>query len=354
MTSVAEPRAPATELQSFAEKCLLAYGVPEAHARITADLLVQTDLLGIDSHGIAHLDMYVDGLHEGRVNPKPTIRVVQGLGASTTMDGDNGLGFVGGAEGMAYAIARARELGAGFVSMRNSNHFGAAAVYARMALAQDMIGVASTVGGILVVPPGGAQRTIGANPVAIAIPTAKEPPFLMDISSCVVAFGKIELALRYERPIPLGWALDKSLQPTTDPKAVADGGLILPLGGARETGGHKGYGLALVLATLCGVLSGAGWGFPRPDGRPRDTGHFFGAFRIDAFRPIDEFKADMDAMLRQMKDSPKAPGVERIYTPGEPEREIEADRKVNGVPLHPKVIAKLRELGEQCGVTFPV
>lgn len=354
MTPVSEPRIAAEALHEFTQKCLAAYGVPEADARITADLLVQTDLLGIDSHGVAHLDMYIDGLRQGRINPRPQVRVVRGAAASTTLDGDNGLGFVGAAEAMKLAIARAGEVGAGFVSMRNSNHFGAAGVYARMALAEDMIGLAATVGGILVLPPGGAQRTVPANPVAVAIPTAKEPPFLMDISTCVVAFGKIELALRYERPIPLGWAVDRNLQPTTDPEAVADGGLLLPLGGSRETGGHKGYGLALVLSTLCGVLSGAGWGFPRPGSGQRDTGHFFGAFRIDSFRDPEEFKADMDAMLRQMKESPKAPGVERIYTPGEPEWEIEADRKANGIPLHPKVVANLRKVGKEAGVEFPL
>jgi len=261
---------------------------------------------------------------------------------------------------MDRAIKKALDLGVGFVSVRNSNHYGIAGYYAMMALEHDCIGISMTNAGVLVAPTFGRNAVLGTNPISVAAPAAEERPFVLDMATSIVPRGKLEVYHRLGKSIPLGWALDETGTPTTDTERVLEnfkdkkrgGGGLLPLGGAGELlGGHKGYGLSLMVDVLSGVLSGAAYAnlvYPKDDAGtplPSNIGHFFGAWRIDAFRPAEEFKATMDDLQRRLKAAPKAKGQDRIYIQGEKEYEAEARHSREGIPLSPKVAADLRALG---------
>jgi len=266
---------------------------------------------------------------------------------------------------MWMAIEKAKAMGAGFVAVRNSNHYGIAGYYAMMALEHDLIGISMTNADILVVPTFGRDAKLGTNPISVAVPTGRQRPFVLDMATSAVPRGKIEVYNRLEKEIPLGWATDERGIPTTDTARVLHnlntkrGGGLLPLGGAGELlGGHKGYGLALLVDIFCGVLPGAGYAdtiYPKtPEGKPlpANVGHFFGALRIDGFRPPEEFKATMDDIIQRLKDSPKAEGQQRIYIHGEKEFEMAEERTVKGIPLHPKVVADLRDIAEELGIEY--
>jgi len=249
--------------------------------------------------------------------------------------------------------------------VRNSNHFGIAGYYAMMALERDCIGISMTNAAVLVVPTFGRDAMLGTNPISVAAPASQERPFVLDMATSTVPRGKLEVYSRLEKPLPMGWATDESGTPTSDAQRVLEnfkqraGGGLLPLGGAGELlGGHKGYGLALMVDVLCAVLSGAAYAnmvYPK-DAQdkplPSAIGHFFGAWRVDAFRPAEEFKAAMDDLQQRLKGAPKAEGQSRIYIHGEKEYE-EADRRSrDGIPLNPKVAADLRAIGEELGVRY--
>jgi LDH2 family malate/lactate/ureidoglycolate dehydrogenase len=266
---------------------------------------------------------------------------------------------------MQLAIEKAKEMGVGFVAVRNSNHYGIAGYYALMALDHDMIGISTTNAAVLVVPTFGRDAVLGTNPLSVAVPAGEERPFVLDMATSVVTRGKLEVYDRMEKPIPLSWATDERGVPTSDaPRVLKNllaraGGGILPLGGAREEdGGHKGYGLTLLVDILCGVLPLAGYAntiYPKTsEGKPlpANVGHFFGAMRIDAFRPVDEFKTTMDDVIRRLKNSTKAEGQDRIYIHGEKEFEVEDQRRKNGIPLHPKTVAMMKQIGQELGVEY--
>ena len=299
------------KLKEFATRAFQKVGVPEADARITANILVATDLRGIDSHGVGHLAMYVRGVKEGRTNPDPKTEIISQVPATAIMDGDRGLGFVVGHRAMEEAMRRAEETGAGFVTVRNSSHFGAGGNYSMMALPRDMIGISMTEGGIGMVAPGSVGRGIHINVISFAIPAKDEAPFVLDMATTVVAAGKVEIATREGKSLPVGWSVDKEGNPVTEPKKHYEGGALLPLGGTPHTGSYKGFGLAVLVDILCSVLSGS----------PPDTqmagNHFFGAIRIDGFMPANQFKALLDNKMKEIKALPKALGVNRIYIPGE-------------------------------------
>jgi LDH2 family malate/lactate/ureidoglycolate dehydrogenase len=234
-----------------------------------------------------------------------------------------------------------------------------------MALEEELIGISMTNAAVLVVPTFGRDAMLGTNPISVAAPADKERAFVLDMATSTVPRGKLEVYNRQEKPVPLGWATDERGVPTDDAGGVLDnligrvGGGLLPLGGAGELmGGHKGYGLALLVDILCGVLPGAGYAntiYPKsPEGKalPANVGHFFGALRVDAFRPLDDFKATMDDLIQRLKNSPKADDQERIYIHGEKEFEIEQECRVNGVSLHPKVIADMEAIATDVGVVF--
>jgi LDH2 family malate/lactate/ureidoglycolate dehydrogenase len=251
------------------------------------------------------------------------------------------------------------------VSVRNSNHYGIAAYYALMALKEEMIGISMTNAAVLVLPTFGRDAMLGTNPISVAAPAGEEYPFVLDMATSTVPRGKLEVYERQEKALPLGWATDERGVPTDDAGLVLEnvlartGGGLLPLGGAGELmGGHKGYGLALLVDVLCGVLPGAGYAntiYPKAaDGNPlpANVGHFFGALRVDAFRPLADFGATMDDLIRRLKNSPKAEGQNRIYIHGEKEFEMEQERKLNGVILHPKVISDLQAIADEVGETY--
>jgi LDH2 family malate/lactate/ureidoglycolate dehydrogenase len=347
-------------LHEFCVRVFRHRGVPPDEARLAADVLSAADLRGIDSHGVARLRTYDDLLAVGRINPRPRPKIVRETPSTATVDGDNGLGLVVGPWANDLAIERAGLAGTGWVAVCNTNHYGIAGYYVLRAVARDMIGWSMTNTTKGVAPLWGAERMLGTNPIAIGVPAKDEPPFVLDMATCTVAYGKIEIAVREGESIPLGWAIDAEGRPTTDPQAMIEGGALTPLGSDREHGGHKGYGLAAAVDVLSAVLSGANWGpftVPfalRQADPPRQVGkgigHFFGAMRIDAFREVAEFKAQMDDFLRTLRATRPAPGTKGPLIPGDPERQAEADRRAHGIPVAAAVLDDLRDISRQTGV----
>ena len=324
-------------------------------------MLVVADLRGVDSHGVARLPRYVTGLEEGSIQPADESRVIKETKATALIDAGQSLGQVAGYRAMEVAIRKARDTAVGVVAVRNSNHYGIAGYYAMMALKHDLIGVSLTNSAPLVVPTFGRTAALGTNPISVAAPASKEKPFVLDMATSVVPRGKIEVLDRAGTPMPLGWAVDKTGRGSNDPKAVLDaiakrlGGGLLPLGGEGEDhSGHKGYGLALRVDVMSGVLSGAATGLQSyADEKKPDVGHFFMALDPAAFRPIDEFKRDMDRLARELKTSPKTDGQARIYVHGEKSFERTERHRRGGIPLGPKVVENLRKIGAELGVAWP-
>jgi L-2-hydroxycarboxylate dehydrogenase (NAD+) len=355
----------AAPLRDFCARVFEKMGVLPDDAAVTADVLVAANLRGINSHGVARLKRYVNGLRDGMMLARPNIEVVHQTPCTALVDGGGGLGQPVGVRGMKLAISKAREIGVGFVAVRNSNHYGIAGYYSMMALREGLIGVSMTNASVLVVPTFGQDAVLGTNPISVAVPAGQERPFVLDMATSVATRGRLEEYVRQDKPLPLSWATDERGVPTADAARVLKnvlacaGGGILPLGGAREEdGGHKGYGLALLVDILCGVLPGAGYAttiYPKDEaGRPlpANVGHFFGAIRVDAFRPLDEFKATMDDIIRRLKDSAKAEGAERVYVHGEKEFEGEERRRREGIPLHPKTVAMMQQIAQELGVAY--
>jgi L-2-hydroxycarboxylate dehydrogenase (NAD+) len=355
----------AEPLKGFCVQVFQKLDVPDEDARITADVLVAADLRGVDSHGVARLRRYVNGLRDGMMIARPEVQVVAETPVTALMDAGAGLGQPTSYRAMERVVQKAGEYGAGFVTVRNSNHYGIAGYYAMMALDHDCIGLSMTNSAALVAPTFGRDAVLGTNPIAVAAPSGKEYPFVLDMATSTVPRGKLEVYNRLEKSIPLGWATDETGTPTDDPGRVLEnmkqglGGGLLPLGGAGELmSGHKGYGLGLWVDVFCAVLSGAAYAdtvYPKtPDGRPLPSkiGHFFGAWRVDGFRPVDEFKAAMDDLQRRLKDTAKATGESRIYVHGEKEYEEAERRSRDGIPLNPKVAADLKAIGEEVGVKY--
>lgn len=353
----------AAALKVFSAKVLERAGVPSDQAVDAADVLVWANLCGIDTHGVRNLKrFYVDPVTSGRIKSQPEMRVEFSTPISARVDGDGGLGLVGGCWAMRYAISKAQQSGICLVTMHNSHHFGAAGYYPMMAVAHDMIGLSMT--GYLfaegseigVLPTFGSQPLLSTNPLSFSFPTAEEPPFLLDMATSIAPYNRIEMMTEAGESIPLGWGLDGQGHPTTDPAALRH---LFPLGGSREQGGHKGFGLALLVEILCAVLSG-GWSESSTEPKSPDDNqytqssdaHFFGAIRIDAFRDANHFKHDMDALIRKVHAAPTADGHEKVYVPGEIEYETKQKRLQEGIPLPGAVVADLQELSEEFNVSL--
>jgi L-2-hydroxycarboxylate dehydrogenase (NAD+) len=350
------------DLRGFTTEVFKCFGVPDADAKLAADVLLKSDLRGIDSHGVARLHTYFEMLELGRINPKPNIKIVREKSSVATIDGDNGLGLVVGPKANEIAMDKAEQHGSGWVSVCNTNHFGIAGYYPLKALERDLIGWAMTNTTKLVAPLWGAERMLGTNPIAIAFPGYKEPPIVIDMATSAVAYGKIEIALRKQASIPKGWIVDREGRETNDPKDMIDGGAQLPLGSDREMGGHKGYGLASMVDILCCVLSGANWGpFAPPFALRQEIpkrsvgkgiGHFFGALQIDGFIDKDEFKKQVDDWIQVFRRTKPAPGTTGPLIPGDPEREAEAIRSKEGIPLLKPVVDDLLDISKKTGIAF--
>jgi LDH2 family malate/lactate/ureidoglycolate dehydrogenase len=339
-------------LLKFSSACFEKAGLSPNDARLTAENLVFANLRGVDSHGVIRLKIYVDRLRAGGFKSQARSKVVSEQAACALIDAGHGVGQVAAMEAMHLAIAKARTSGLGLVGIKNSNHFGAAAFYAIKALDHGMIGVAATNAGATMAPTGGRQGRLGNNPISIAIPAGSHPPIILDMATGAVAWGKIFVAQQEKKKIPTTWALDKGGLPTDDPNAAADGGLIQPFGG------YKGYGLSLVIDILTGVLSGGGFSthvqtLYQKLGEPSHVAQTCGALRIDSFMPLADFLRRVDEIIDLMHSCPSAPGVERIYVPGEIEHETERRRRAEGIPINPTLKSELTQVGKELGVEPP-
>ncbi len=349
-------------LQVFTHNIFKHIGCSDAEATLATEVLLNADLRGIDSHGIARLSGYVRLWEAKRVNATPNVRIVHESPSTAVVDGDSGLGLVVAPKAMEIAIAKARMAGTGWVAVKNSNHFGIAGHHAMMALPHDMIGIAMTNASPLVAPTFSVERLLGTNPIAVAIPADKQPPFVADFATTTAANGKLEILQRKNLNAPIGWIQTKDGKPSTDPNEAKNGGALIPLGSDREHGSHKGYCLGAWVDIFSAVLSGANYGpwvppfvaFLSPPSDPvgEGIGHFFGAMRIDAFRPAQEFKQHMDNWINRFRSAKPVEGQERVLIPGDPEREISAQRLQEGIPLNPKVVEDLQLLSAKFGVTF--
>jgi LDH2 family malate/lactate/ureidoglycolate dehydrogenase len=351
---------PEQRLRQFTEEIFKAIGCSDEHARLAADVLLRSDLRGIDSHGVARLSGYVRLWEKKRINATPDIKVVHETPTTATVDGDAGLGLVVAPFAMKVAIKKAQEFGSGWVSVRNSNHFGIAGYHALMAVEQDMIGFAMTNASPLVAPTFANERLLGTNPMCYAFPAGKYPPLIVDMATSAAANGKLEIAQRLGKPVPEGWIQGNDGGYTTDPHALKTGGALLPLGSDRDHGSHKGFGLSATVDILSGVLSGANYGpwvppfvafmEPLADQPGQGIGHFVGAMRVDGFRPVEDFKVNIDNWIERFKQARTVNPDQKVIIPGEPELEAESERKQNGIPLVQAVLDDLNTLAERFSV----
>ncbi len=340
------------DLRSTVTSIFLKMGMPEDEAVEATDVLVMADLRAVETHGVSNmLRLYVDQFGQGHVNPTPKPKVVRERAGSATLDGDRGLGCAIGPAAMRLAIEKAKKCGVGAVVMTNGRHYGMSAYYAMQALEHDMIGLSMTVGGTVMAPTWGAKWMLGANPIGIAAPARNEPPFVFDASTTSVAGNKVQLARRLGQKLMPGWIAGGDGTPImeeTDTPSDWWTSMLLPLGGTREIGSHKGYGLAVMIDILSGMLSGTGPGFMNQG----VASHHFLAYDIDAFVDVDWFKDTMDTYLTALKETPPAPGHDRVMYAGLPEQEDYDDRMKNGIPLHPEVVEWFQGLCSELDVPW--
>ncbi|GEO02406.1 malate dehydrogenase [Adhaeribacter aerolatus] len=349
---------PYEQLKQFTQNIFRAIGLSEADATLATDVLLSADLRGIDSHGIARLSGYVRLWEAGRINATPDIKVVHETPSTAVVDGDRGLGLVVGPKAMEIIIQKAKQVGTGWVSVKNSNHFGIAGYHAMMPLAHDMIGLAMTNASPLVAPTFSVERLLGTNPIAVAIPANEQPPFVADLATTTAANGKLEILQRKGLDAPVGWIQDAAGNNSTNTHELKNGGALMPLGG--EHGSHKGYALGAVVDIFSAVLSGANYGpwvppfvsfLPLPANPVGEgIGHFFGAMRVDAFRPADEFKQHMDNWIKTFRAAKTKAGQAAVLIPGDPEREMTGQRLQTGIPLLDPVIKDLETLGQRFSI----
>ncbi len=350
------------QLETFSKQVFLKIGCPEEDAEMAAKTLVSADLRGIDSHGVARLSGYVRLWEAGRINPDPNIKIIHETPSTALVDGDAGLGLVIGPKSMGIAISKAKKAGTGWVSVRNSNHFGIAGYHAMKALAEDMIGISMTNASPLVAPTWSKERMLGTNPIAVAIPAGEETPLVADFATTTAANGKLEILQRQNKKAPYGWIQDKEGKPSDDPFELKNGGALLPLGGDREHGSHKGYCLGSIVDIFSAVLSGAGYGpwappfvsfLPMPEDMPgKGLGHFFGAMRIDAFQPKEQFKVNMDRWIKRFRNATTVNENQPVLIPGDPERTLEEERKKSGISLLKPVEDDLKGLALKFGLSL--
>jgi LDH2 family malate/lactate/ureidoglycolate dehydrogenase len=335
-TAGEQARIPAGELAAFVGRVFVAAGLPDADAQTVAELMVEADLRGSDTHGVIRLPLYVRRLRAGGINRMPKIRLVSDRASIALIDGDNGMGHLVMRRAAELAIEKAKATGIGWVGARMSNHAGPAALYVTMPLRHDMVGVYFAVGSNNHLPPwGGSESLLGTNPMAVAIPALEEPAIVLDMAPTVAAYGKVRLKAQRGEAMPVGWMIDREGKPLTDPKR-ADEGYLLPIGD------YKGYGLSLIIALLAGALNRAALGrevidFVKETGKPTNTGQAIMALSIEAFMPPVDFKKTVDGFIRDIRHSRRLPGIERIWLPGEQSHTKRLDRRGDGIPM-PKAL----------------
>jgi LDH2 family malate/lactate/ureidoglycolate dehydrogenase len=349
-------------LYNFSKNIFLKIGCNGKDAETATGSLLSADLRGVDSHGVARLSGYIRLWEAERVNARPDMKIIHETPSTAVVDGDRGLGLVVAPFAMQVAIDKAKAVGTGWVSVKNSNHFGIAGYHAMMALEHEMIGIAMTNASALVAPTFSKERMLGTNPIAVAIPAGKQPAFVADFATTTAANGKIEILQRKNLEAPTGWIQDKDGKVSTNAGEIKNGGTLLPLGGDKEHGSHKGYALGAIVDIFSAILSGANYGpwvppfpayIPMPENMPGEgIGHFFGVMRIDAFRKADEFKEHMDKWITRFRSAQTIAGEEKVIIPGDPEREMEVERMQNGIPLLPAVVEDLKALSIKFKVAF--
>lgn len=350
------------QLWQFSYSIFRKINCPEEDAKLATNVLLSADLRGIDSHGVARLSGYVRLWEVNRVNSKPQVKIVHETPSTAVVDGDQGLGLVVAPQAMEIAIEKAKQVGTGWVAVKNSNHFGIAGYHSMMALQHDMIGMAMTNASPLVAPTFSVERLLGTNPICVAIPAGSQPPFVADFATTTAANGKLEILQRKNKEAPEGWIQKKDGSVSTNPHELKEGGALIPLGSDREHGSHKGFCLGAWVDIFSAVLSGANYGpwvppfvsFLSPPADPvgEGIGHFFGAMRVDAFRPATEFKNHMDNWINRFRSAKTVEGQSHVIIPGDPERESEIQRRKEGIPMNPKVVEDLKELGVKLGVSL--
>jgi LDH2 family malate/lactate/ureidoglycolate dehydrogenase len=347
---IASPvRVTVESLRAYGREALERAGLSAEGAAIVTEVQLEASLRGQPTHNMGGIPGYAKRIAAGATNPHPNIRVERETGVSANIDGDNGPGQWVGVVAMQLAIRKAREHGIGVVGARRSNHFGAAGHYAWLAVQENLIGLCTTNAGLTLAPTGGLTRTFGNNPLGVGIPAGRHLPILLDIAMSVVAQGKIGLQISEGKPLPPGWIMDKAGRPTTDPADWATG-ILAPIGG------HKGYGLALVMETLAGLLTGAGFcqdhhrDRMRQTEEPLDLGHFFLALNPELFMPLDTFTARVDSMIDQVKAGERAEGVSEVLLPGEAEMRAREQNLRAGVPLTPATYQSLLKYRGEAGL----
>lgn len=347
-------------LEQFVLQVFIAMGCNEEHAQQATKTLLDADLRGIDSHGVARLSGYIRLWEVGRIHTNPTIKIVHETPSTAVVDGGSGLGLVVAPFAMLVAMEKAKNVGTGWVSVCNSNHFGIAASHAMMALDEEMIGMVMTNASALVAPTFSKERMLGTNPICVAVPAGKESPFVADFATTTAANGKLEILQRKNQQAPEGWIQDQDGRSVQNAHALKSGGALLPLGSDREHSSHKGYALGAMVDIFSGILSGANFGpwvppfpayVPIPENQPgKGIGHFFGAMRIDAFRKSDEFKRDMDLWIRRFKEAKPINENQPVLIPGEPETALRAEREKNGIPLVEAVWTDLQTVAQKFNI----
>jgi LDH2 family malate/lactate/ureidoglycolate dehydrogenase len=356
-------RVPAKQIREQLVSVLRAWGMSDAHADTTAEMMLETDLRGVDSHGISMLPSYDREFRAGRLNMRPAFRTVREAPSLALIDADASLGHPVSVHAMSLAVDKCRATGVAVVSVVNSHHFGAAGCYARIAAERGVIGlVTSATRGVSLVPTFAAEPIMGTNPLAFAAPARRNPPFQLDMATTTVAAGKVKVHKLNHRPLPPGWVVDGSGRPVTDAEEAfeyvferPEGG-ITPLGGSREAGGHKGYGLAVMVHILGGILAGASFSPLRnrtqKPSDPHNIGHFFLAIDPTAFRPAGAFEDDLDQVIDVLHGARRADPAQPVLVAGDPEIATKAERLRDGVPIPDDLMTQLHDVAKTAGVPF--
>lgn len=348
-----EPTVTFDRLKTFIQEALTRLGLPDSDAMTVAALMAEADLQGSDGHGVTRLPQYARRIKAGGFNVRPNIRLVHEHLSTAVLNGDNGMGHLVMKRAAEIAIEKARVTGIAWVNSQFSNHAGPASLYATMPLAHDMIGLYFAVGNANHLPPwGGLDMLLSTNPIAAAIPAEDEKPIVLDMATTVAAYGKVKAKALRGETMPEGWMIDREGKPLTDPKR-ADEGMLLPLGGMEA--GYKGYGLAMVIGLLAGTLGGAAMGkdvidFNHDDDSVTNTGQAIAAIDISAFGDVADFKARVDALIRDIRNSSRMPGVDRIFVPGERSHATRATRTRDGIPIAPALMRGLDQLAGELGI----
>ena len=349
-------------LLDFTKNVFIKMGCSENHSAIISDVFLAAELRGHSSHGMLRIKDYYELWKSGRINIKPDVRIMHESPSTAVVDGDNAVGMVAAQRSMEIAIEKAKTAGTGWVATRNSNHFGIAGYYSMMALKHDMIGICLTNANPLVAPTFSISRMMGTNPIAVAIPAMNQPPFVADFATTPIARGKLAVSEKKGEKVPFGFVQDKDGFSSDDPSILRRGGSMLTLGGDRIHGSHKGFCLSSIVDIFSAVFSGANFGpfvppsvayLPVLDKKVGEgTGHFFGAMRIDAFQPANEFKAKMDEWIETFRSAKPAKGESRVLIPGDPEREAEQIHMNKGISIVPAIKDDLLAIARELGIKF--